>query len=361
MTTSTARAPHSAAVIGCGRGGDGSAGAHSIGYAHAKAYAANPHVRLLGACDLDETNLRAFATRFSVPDAHRDLATLLASARPEVVSVCTYAGSHRAIVEACVAAGVRAIWCEKPLALTMDDAEAMVTACEKAGVKMIVNFCRRPLHLFQEVRQMLRAGLIGRPMMILGAIDGWDQAEWGSHWHDMIRAFMEDQPVQWVMGQARCTGAKRGYGHVMEEHSVAYYAFADGTRALLDGGVGLSTGTALRVIGAEGFIDLAWDGKVVLCNKGGLREVPVRSSLHSPTHADEVDNWLVVLADLLAWMHGGTEPEVSARNALRSTELYLAAWESAKRGDRVDLPLTGQSVPPLDAVAARQGGAGARS
>jgi predicted dehydrogenase len=350
-SASQTSAVYRVAIVGVGRGGEG-VGAHSIGYWHAETYTKHPRTEIVGACDLNVDNLARFAERFGVKHTSTDLSAMLAAARPDIVSVCTYAQTRRAAVEACVAAGVKAIWAEKPFALAMDDARSMVELTDRAGVKLIVNYCRRPLHLFREVRRLLDAGAIGKPMLVLAAIDDWDQAEWGSHWHDMIRFWLHDQPVKWVFGQVRCTGAKQRYGRVMEEHSVAYYSFTDGTRTLLDGGVAFNTPTALRIVGAAGFIDVGWNDKVTLLNADGLHEIPVNSTLHVPKEG-EPDHWQAILSDLLAWIEGGPAPELAGANAIKSTELYLAAWESARRSDRIDLPLTGQSEFPLQAIAAR--------
>jgi hypothetical protein len=61
------------------------------------------------------------------------------------------------------------------------------------------------------------------------------------------------------------------------------------------------------------------------------------------------------MADI-QWQDGGPEPHVCVRNALASTKLYLAAYESAKIGNRIDPPLGTQSQFPLDEIAIRQSG-----
>lgn len=53
-------------------------------------------------------------------------------------------------------------------------------------------------------------------------------------------------------------------------------------------------------------------------------------------------------------MEGGDEPGIGAHNAIKTTELYLAIYESAKQGNRIDLPLTSQDEFPLNAIAKRQ-------
>jgi predicted dehydrogenase len=108
---------YATAIIGVGRGGEGKAGIHSIGYAHANAYQNNARTRLVGACDLNVENLQAFAAAYSIP-GYANLSEMLEAARPDIVRICTYAGTHRSLVEQCLAGGVKAIWCEKPLCLT---------------------------------------------------------------------------------------------------------------------------------------------------------------------------------------------------------------------------------------------------
>ena len=343
------------AIIGVGKGGEGKAGVHSIGYAHANAYQNNTHTELVGACDLNAENLQAFATAYSASAAYTDLGEMLDSVRPDIVSICTYANSHRALLEQCLAAGVKAIWCEKPLCLAMDDGRAMLQAAEQAGAKVIVNHYRRYLHLFREAKRMLEGGAVGASSIIISSLEGWDLMEWGTHWLDMMRFLSNDQPVSWVMGQARCTGEKKAYAHVVEEHAICYLAFADGVRGLLDGGLAIPGASAFQIIGTEGALDLRSDGKLTLLNADGIRDVSTKSNLHGPwpEHPEE-DAWQFLLNDFLRWLDGESEPQVCLRNALASTELYLAAYESAKIGDRIDLPLAFQAKFPLDEIACRQ-------
>lgn len=344
--------PLKSLIIGCGKGGDGRAGVHSIGYAHAEAYKAHGGFTVHAACDLDPENLGRFAAEYRPAHAGTDLDALLAAARPEAVSICTYAGSHRAIFEKCVAAGVRAVWCEKPLVLNIEDGHAMLELADRHGVKVVVNHYRRFLHLFREARRLLSEGAVGELVMLSANLADWDQMEWGTHWLDMMRYWAGDQPVDWVFGQARCSGAKRGYGHLMEEHSINYFRFADGTRGLLDGGQGFNGNTALRADGTTGFLKATWDGQLVLVNAAGERVIPVESSLHGPLQRG-VNPHVPLLDEWTAWLDGGPESQVSLRSALHSSELYLACYESAATGDRIDLPLRGQTSFPLDRVAAR--------
>jgi len=342
-------APHRVLVVGCGKGGDG-VGGHSIGYAHGRDWHASPRATLVGAVDLVPELAARFAETFNIPHHGTGLDAVLAASQPDIVSLCTYAGARPPIIETCLRHGVRGIWCEKPFALTMDAARAMVAACEAAGARMIVNHCRRDMPAFRRVKELLDAGAIGEPMLMTAAIPGWDQMEWGTHWHDMFRMWAGDQPVDWVMGQARCTGERRGYGHPIEEASVGYYAFRDGTRALLDGGVTFRGEAALSILGSHGVIHLDRDGTIRLINGDGEKVITGLGGIHPPPYGSRES--LLIPHALLDWMEGGPVPSIAASNGLLSTELYLAVYESAARRDRIDLPLGAQCEFPLDRLAA---------
>jgi predicted dehydrogenase len=320
------------AVIGCGKGGEG-IGGHSIGYRHAQVY---QHLgyELAGACDLNEENLKGFAEHFSVPHASVDLDTMLQGACPDLVSICTYAGSHLSILKQCAAAGVKRVFMEKPMCLSLQDGEEMLQVADSAEMKIVVNHYRRYLPRFMETKAKLDAGVIGTPLLYVAGIDGWDLMEWGTHWLDMFRFFANDQEVTWMMGQAAVSD-KQGYGHVMEDHALAYFGFADGSKALLDGGSGFPGDMAMRIIGTEGLLEIPDFDPVVTLNTSGREEFAAGTNIH---YDDQDQAWQMLLRELEAWCAGGEEPQCGLRNALKSSELYLAAYESAMQGGKVEFP-----------------------
>ena len=168
----------------------------------------------------------------------------------------------------------------------------------------------------------------------------------------MFRYWAGDQPVDWVFGQARCTSGRKGYGHVIEDHSVGYYSFKDGTRALLDGGKAFRGDKALSLFGTGGVIHLSQDATITIINELGRKEETGFGSIN-PGAYDSKES-LSIPESLIDWMEGGPEPDLSVTNAIKTTELYLAIYESAKQGNRVDLPMGPQPEFPLDAIKIRQ-------
>src|SRR5260370_12432205 len=87
------------AILGCG----------GRGRAHAAGYAAAPNAEIIACADPVAENARTLAERYKVSKTYADYRRLLEEQRPEVVSVCTWPALHREMVEAAIAAGVKAI------------------------------------------------------------------------------------------------------------------------------------------------------------------------------------------------------------------------------------------------------------
>ena len=342
-------------VIGCGSGGKGSGGGHSIAYAHANAYAASPRTQIVAACDLDGKNLARFQKEYDVPEGDTDLAKLLERIQPDLVSICTYVGSHVPIFDVVKAARPKGILMEKPFALCMDDVRRLTQESAELGIKLAVNHFRRLAPAFAKVREQLDADAIGDVQLITAAVDGWDQMEWGTHWLDMLRFFKHDQAVRWVFGQVECSGRigekDKGhrtvnYGHIVEEHSVNYLCFEDGTRGLLDAGKCLAGDAVFSFLGTEGALYLKPNGVIALVNGDGRQEIDGGSMNTLPEHAGTLMR--SAIESLVDWAEGGEVSLIAAENAAKSAELCLAAYESAVRQKRIDLPLGPQSDFPLN-------------
>lgn len=321
-----------AAIIGVGKAATvrtwEKGGGHQIGYDHAAALNAQPGVRVTTAADIDATNLAAFQARFGLERGHADYRQMLAQDRPDIVAICTYVGLHARMALDCIAAGVKVILCEKPLVASPAELRAISAAAEKAGTIFGVAHIRRFSPCFLKARELLLGGAIGRPVLLAGGLEGWDLAEFGSHWIDLMRFLRDDAPVVQVMGQARVR-ATRGYGHSMEEHAIACFEFADGCRGLVDGGRGLVPDRSgdIRVVGTEGLLTISENKEVNVFSARG------HERFDTPTTND---TWHDLYASLLAWRAGGPESPVSLRRCAPSAEIFLAAYGSGAGGVPAD-------------------------
>src|SRR5205823_5673551 len=138
------RSRYRAAIIGLGRMGSTfddekeRFSRWSAPHAHAACYRAVDDVELVAGADPYDSQRQAFARKWGMDDRHlyADYREMLERERPEIVSVCTSARPRAAVVAGVLRAGagsVRAIWAEKPMAMSLAEADAMVEGCRAAG------------------------------------------------------------------------------------------------------------------------------------------------------------------------------------------------------------------------------------
>ena len=102
----------------------------------------------------------------------------------------------------------RAILCEKPIALTLPDADAMIAACREAGTLLVIGHQRRFAPQYIAARRVIEQGTLG-PIRLIEAYGhpGSSMLVDSTHTVDLLRFFLDEAPVEWVIGQV---DARRG-------------------------------------------------------------------------------------------------------------------------------------------------------
>ena len=134
-------------------------GAGVIGRAHAQALMGLPRCRLAAIVDPTDA-ARSFAGSLDVP-WFGDVATLLETAKPDAAIVATPNATHRALTITFLAAGVPVL-VEKPIASTVEDAEAIVQATARTGIPVLVGHHRRHNPIIRRAKAVIEEGLLGR-------------------------------------------------------------------------------------------------------------------------------------------------------------------------------------------------------
>jgi len=140
--------------IGCG-------GIHN---AHAPHLVDNEEAFIACAMDVNEDVAKAHCEKYGTPAWTTDHRELLAREDVDAVVVCTPTGYHKQAVLDAAAAG-KHILCEKPMAMTVADCEAMDEACQKAGVVLQIAFVRHFCNEWLKLREIIQSGMIGRPVV----------------------------------------------------------------------------------------------------------------------------------------------------------------------------------------------------
>ena len=350
--------PLRVAIVGCGK----------IAAAHAGAYLRDGRAALVAAVDPVAETAEAFARRFGVARTYADHRAMLAAERPDVVSVCTWPPDHSAPVVDAAAAGARGLLCEKPLAVTLAEADRMLAAA--GGSVFMVGHQRRLEARYRLARGFIADGALGEVVDLHGTCGG-DLLTDGTHLFDLARYLLGDPPAVWVFagidvtlpermapagfGTLHYNATHRRYGHRIEGGAAGHVQF---------GGAGprfrFETGSMARPFGYQHFRVEGTLGRLVVSGDptggetgwvrvqrpggpaGGAWEdvpLPACDSLGAEVGA--------LLDSVLAGRLTADADLLSARSARADLELILAALESAVRRRPVRLP-AGIADHPLE-------------
>ncbi|HEU5316251.1 MAG TPA: Gfo/Idh/MocA family oxidoreductase [Chloroflexota bacterium] len=203
----TAAKTYRAAIVGCSRIGafiDNEVMGRSdmvLPYSHAAGYEACERTDLIAGADLREEVLEAFGGRYDVPASHRytDYRQMIEREKPDIVSVATQPEQRAEVALFAVEHGVRALYCEKPLCASLEEADRLVAAVEKHGVAFNMGTNRRWHPAYEVMRNTIASGELGA-LQALIVYSGGTLFNTTSHYFDLIQWLNGDNPVAWVQG-----------------------------------------------------------------------------------------------------------------------------------------------------------------
>lgn len=336
------------ALLGCGR----------IAKRHADLLGTGQIVgaRLAAVCDELPERAAAFGLQYGVPAFDR-LDDLLAAPGIDAVSVLTPSGMHARHAIAVAASG-RHVIVEKPMALRLDDADAMIRACDEAGVKLFVVKQNRFNVPVVKAREALLAGRFGR--LVLGTVrvrwcrdqsyyaqDAW-RGTWAQDGGVMTnQASHHIDMLEWFMGEVESVHARTMTALVdieAEDTAVATLKFRNGALGIIEATTAARPRDmegSLSVLGATGAVEIA-----------GFAVNKIRTWQFSeplPTDAEVMDRFSVNPPNVYGFGHqayyehvveglqGGRSALVDGLEGRRSLELISALYESVETGREVAL------------------------
>ncbi|QHW32745.1 Gfo/Idh/MocA family oxidoreductase [Paenibacillus rhizovicinus] len=153
-------------------------GAGRISHVMSTAHAQVPESKLHGVFDVVRASAEKLASKFNIPNVYDSYQDMLASDEIDAVLVCTPTFLHEQIVIDAANAG-KHVFCQKPMALTLEQCERMNAAALENNIILQVGFMIRYTPPFVEVKERLDAGEIGDIIAIRSAVFGWEpSAEW---------------------------------------------------------------------------------------------------------------------------------------------------------------------------------------
>jgi UDP-N-acetyl-2-amino-2-deoxyglucuronate dehydrogenase len=338
------------AVIGCGR----------ISKNHFEAIDKIDGLELVAVCDTDPERARRAGEEWKVP-WFTSYEKMLAGSNADVVTVATPSGLHPEHGVAAAGAGKHVVM-EKPMAISLSGADALVHACDKAGVQLFVVKQNRLNPPVQLLKRAVDGGRFGRLYMASCAVhwarpqEYYDQAPWRGTWEFDGGAFMNQAShyvdlIQWLMGPVESVMAKTatlarrietedsgiailkfrsGALGTIEVTMLAYPRNLEGSLTILgEKGSAKIGGTAVNKIEHWEFADHDDDDKLI---ESANTNPP---NVYGLGHQGYYRNVLAVL-------RGEAKPDTDGRAGRKSLELILGIYESAKTGREVPLPLRAQ-------------------
>ncbi|MFH1571778.1 MAG: Gfo/Idh/MocA family oxidoreductase [Gemmatimonadota bacterium] len=328
-------------------GGAGSWGRHYL-----RAYAEHPRCHLVALVDRAGDRARQFAEHYRVPAVFGDVEELLRREVPDVVSVILPVGISHEVVVACAEAGVRAISCEKPIAVRLNAADRMVEVCRQRGAALGCGTAHWEARGLLQVAEWVRAGQIG-PLTGAAIPTGLTRELSGGGCVPLTQLrLLTGREVEWVEGWTREPSDWRegwnlpGGGSatdLVDDHT--HLDCPACGRLGLSGGlvceVPVPGGDGPNVVSIVGEVGRVWVSypDCVLIQGQGPPSTPVRPDfLEQPWPA----NWFTpVIERLFTAIDTGREAQCSGHDYRQALEIAVALVLSAQRGHgRVHLPLS---------------------
>lgn len=344
------------ALIGCGR----------ISTNHITAAVNNSSkLELCAVCDIVPERMEQLLSKHSLEKdssikRYTDYMKMLDEISPELVSIATESGSHAEIALYCIDKGINVI-IEKPMAMSMKDADEIIRRSEKMGVKVCACHQNRFNVAVQKTRKALEAGRFGK--LSHGSVhvrwnrnrEYYDQAKWRGTWAEDGGCLMNQcihgiDLLRWMLGDNvdEVYGTTRRQFHdylEAEDIGMAVVKFSNGAVATVEGTTNVyprNLEESLYIFGEKGTVKLGgtstnnidvWDfsdeNDSDIVNKG-LKEAT--SNVYGNGHTS-------LFADVIDAVENDRPPYVDAYAGRNALEMILAIYKSAKTGLPVKLPL----------------------
>lgn len=282
-------------LIGCGR----------AGMIHAKNYKDKvENARMVACVDVVEAAAKAAAEEMGITKYYTDYHNILNDPEVDAVVVVAPTDLHKQIVIDCAAAG-KHIFCEKPMAMTVEECDEMIEACDKYNVKLQIGFMRRFDASFREAKRLVDSGAIGelvqihsntrgpskpRPWMYDIKMSNGILAEVNSHDIDAVRwmAGSDIESVYAVAGNFRNPEATEQYPDYYDS-VLMNGTLKNGVHFCIDGAAYVQYGydSKMEIIGTKGKINVGRsDKEFVQC-----------TTVENGTTTPFINSWMTLFID----------------------------------------------------------------
>ena len=326
-------------------------GREKVRASHAGGYGETDDIDLVAVADVDEGKLATFGEAWDVPEERRYVGheAMLAAEDLDVVSVCTPSYLHRDhVVDAArSAADPDVIWCEKPIASSVSDAEEMVDVCAEEGVELVVNHSFRFTDKLRRLRELIVEGDLLGDVRSVGTQFRMELMRNSTHLLDTLVFLLDaraDRVSGYITGENEAVDSLDAAVDVADSGGGGHVVMDDGTFVTVDCTVPREISSmSLQFVGTEGKLymnndDGEWrywrleDGDHVEAALPGIEgawtwDEDYRNAF--PNAARHVE----------AMLRGDAGNPSTGEEATRSLEIIVAFYVSEYAGGHVSVPL----------------------
>jgi len=320
-------------------------------------------VTIVAVCDLDPAKAAAFAEEFGAR-AYGDAAQMLKEVRPDFADIATTVSSHRSLVELAAGHGC-AVICQKPFAENLIDADAMVDACKRAGVELLIHENFRWQAPIRRIAELIDRGAIGQPQFLrlnfrhafdiyanqpyLAQVEDLALSDVGLHLFDVARRLFGE------VTRISCETQRLNPNVTGQDAFLAQMRHASGAVASVECSFfshyapDRFVQTLALAEGDKGSIELGDGYRLRLHRQGeSLEEVvepPIPSWGARPWNLVQ-DSVIAFQQHVLDVLAGRAKAQPSGADNLETLRLTFAAVQSARNGGRqVELAASGEEPP----------------
>lgn len=314
------------------------------------------HIELVSVCDIDADVLAEHTERYKVP-GYQNFEEMLKVGRPDIVVLCTPSGIHPD--QAVIAAKHKVhVMTEKPMATRWQDGVRMVRACDEAGVRLFVVKQNRRNTTLQLLKRAIEEKRFGKIHMVHLNVfwtrpqEYYDQAKWRGTWEFDGGAFMNQAShyvdlLDWLIGPVDKVQAMMSTTRDIEVEDTGVLNLRWRNGALGSMSVTMLTYPknmegSITILGEKGTVRVGG----VAVNDIQRWEFDEPSEYDQDTQTANYETTSVYgfghplyYNNVIEVMRGEADPETDGREGLKSLELLIAAYLSARDGNTVSLPL----------------------
>lgn len=329
-----------------------------------------PNAEVVAVYSRSRERAEAFAQKHGIPQWYDDLDAIIQNSGCEVVDICLPNFRHAEATLKAAAAGKHVI-IEKPLAVTLEEADAMIAACKKAGVKLMYaeELCFAPK--YERVRHMVNEGAIGEIYMLKQSEKhSGPHSDW---FYDVNLAgggVLMDMGChalawfRWMLGNAKATSVYATMSTVLhkgrtgaEDNSVVIVEFENGVTAVAENSWakhgGMDDRSEVHGTGGVIYADLFMGNAAVAYSKNGygyaMEKADTTTGWSFPVF-EEVFNqgYPHELKHFIDCVQHDKQPLVTGEDGRAVLELIYAAYASAAEGKKILLPFAPKVAKPID-------------